>query len=80
MPEGEHSWKNWKGARVKVTCRIGAEAHLLLEIAATERGTTVPSLLPEIAESWAADWVEANRERLMQAVSEEKAARTGSAT
>ena len=80
MPEGEHSWKNWKGARVKVTCRISAEAHLLLEVAALERGTTVPSLLPEIAESWAADWLEANRGDLRQAVTAEKAARAGGAT
>ena len=79
MPEGEHAWKLSQGPRHKVTCRVSAETHLLLEVAGGNFGMSATALAQEVIEQWAQEWFRANASSLRVAVAEEKAARAGGA-
>lgn len=68
MPEGEHSWKNWKGPRKVVSSRIPAETQLVIAVAAGHRGISVNRLVGEILERWAEDWLRDNLEEIRVAV------------
>jgi hypothetical protein len=72
MPLGEHSWETWKGPRVPLNLRLATETHLLLQVAATQLGTSTSGLATELLERWSAEWLRGNAAELREVVAAEK--------